>query len=343
MKFNFSSMFSNDLAIDLGTANTLVFLKNHDIVLNEPSVVAVRKNSQEIVAFGDAAKEMVGRTPGEILTIRPLKDGVIADFELAEQMIRHFIRKAVQTRIPRPRIAICVPSGITEVEKRAVRDSAEHAGAREVYLIDEPMAAAIGLGLPIDQPVGSMIVDIGGGTTEIAVIAMYGIVNSISIRIGGDEMNDGIIQYFKKTFNLLIGENTAELIKCKFGSASPFEGKGSMAVKGRDLVVGIPKTVSINAGQVQEALSETVNSIVESVKLCLETTPPELSADILDRGILMSGGGSQLKGLDERLRRETNLPVIVSEEPLLAVVRGTGKVLEDLNSYRKVLTQIRRY
>ncbi|NIA28409.1 MAG: MreB/Mrl family cell shape determining protein [Actinobacteria bacterium] len=343
MKFNFSTMFSNDLAIDLGTANTLVFLKNHDIVLNEPSVVAIRKNSQEIVAFGDAAKEMVGRTPGEIITVRPLKDGVIADFELAEQMIRHFIRKAVPTRIPRPRIAICVPSGITEVEKRAVRDSAEHAGAREVYLIDEPMAAAIGLGLPIDQPVGSMIIDIGGGTTEIAVIAMHGIVNSISIRIGGDEMNDAIIQYFKKTFNLLIGENTAELIKCKFGSASPHEGKGSMPVKGRDLVVGIPKTVTINALQVQEALSETVNSIVESVKLCLETTPPELSADILDRGILMSGGGSQLKGLDERLRRETNLPVIVSEEPLLAVVRGTGKVLEDLNSYRKVLTQIRRY
>jgi len=343
MKFNFSTMFSNDLAIDLGTANTLVFLKNRDIVLNEPSVVAIRKNSQEIVAFGDAAKEMVGRTPGEIITIRPLKDGVIADFELAEQMIRHFIRKAVQTRIPRPRIAICVPSGITEVEKRAVRDSAEHAGAREVYLIDEPMAAAIGLGLPIDQPVGSMIIDIGGGTTEIAVIAMYGIVNSISIRIGGDEMNDAIIQYFKKTFNLLIGENTAELIKCKFGSASPHEGKGEMPVKGRDLVGGIPKTVTINAMQVQEALSETVNSIVESVKLCLETTPPELSADILDRGILMSGGGSQLKGLDERLRRETNLPVIVSEEPLLAVVRGTGKVLEDLNSYRKVLTQIRRY
>lgn len=343
MKFKFSSIFSNDLAIDLGTANTLVFVKNRDIVLDEPSVVAIRKNSQEIVAFGNAAKEMVGRTPGEIITIRPLKDGVIADFELAEQMIRYFIRKAVSTRIPRPRIAICVPSGITEVEKRAVRDSAEHAGAREVYLIEEPMAAAIGLGLPIDQPVGSMIIDIGGGTTEIAVISMNGIVNSVSIRIGGDEMNDAIIQYFKKKFNLLIGENTAEFIKCKFGSASPYEGKGSIQVKGRDLVVGIPKTVAINANQVQEALAETVNSIVESVKLCLETTPPELSADILDRGILISGGGSQLKGLDERLRRETNLPVILSEEPMLAVVRGTGKVLEDFNTYRKVLTQIRRY
>ena len=343
MKFNLSAMFANDLAIDLGTANTLVYVKNRDIVLNEPSIVAIRKNTQEIVAFGNAAKEMVGRTPGEIITIRPLKDGVIADFELAEQMIRHFIRQSVATRVPRPRIAICVPSGITEVEKRAVRDSAEHAGAREVYLIEEPMAAAIGLGLPIDQPVGSMIIDIGGGTTEIAVLAMYGIVNSISIRIGGDEMNEAIIQYFKKTANLLIGENTAEEIKCRFGSAAPYEAKGSMSIKGRDLVAGIPRTITVSAEQVQEALTETVNSIVESVKLCLETTPPELSADILDRGILMTGGGAQLKGLDERLRQETNLPVIVAEEPLLAVARGTGKVLEDLNSYRKVLTQIRRY
>jgi rod shape-determining protein MreB and related proteins len=343
MNIHFSTLFSNDLAIDLGTANTLVYVKHRDIVINEPSVVAIRKRTQEIVAFGNAAKEMVGRTPEEIITIRPLKDGVIADFELAEQMIRYFIRRAVPTRIPRPRIAICVPSGITEVEKRAVRDSAEHAGAREVYLIEEPMAAAIGLGLPIDQPVGSMIIDIGGGTTEIAVIAMYGIVNAVSSRIGGDEMNEAIIQYFKRTFNLLIGENTAENIKCEHGSASPFDARGSLSVKGRDLILGIPKTVDITAKQVQEALSETVNSIVDSVKQCLEATPPELSADILERGILMSGGGSMLHGLDERLRQETNLPVIVSEEPLLAVVRGTGKVLEDINAYRRVLTHIKRY
>ncbi|OGC01288.1 rod shape-determining protein [candidate division KSB1 bacterium RBG_16_48_16] len=343
MKFNLRSFFSNDLAIDLGTANTLVYAKNRDVILNEPSVIAIRKHDQEIVAFGKEAKEMVGRTPGEIITVRPLKDGVIADFELSEQMIRHFIRKTMVTRIPRPRIAICVPSGITDVEKRAVRDSAEHAGAREVYLIEEPMAAAIGLGLPIDQPVGSMVIDIGGGTTEIAVIAMYGIVNAVSIRIGGDEMNNAIIQYFKKTFNLLIGENTAEDIKCNLGSAAPYENKGEMVVKGRDLVIGIPKTVTITSKQAQEALTEPVNAIVDSLKMCLENTPPELSADILDRGILMSGGGALLKGLDERLRKETNLPVIVAEEPMLAVARGTGKVLEDMAKYRRVLTHIKRY
>ena len=343
MSFGLGSFFSNDLAIDLGTANTLVYVRGRDVVLDEPSVVAIRKSTQEIVAFGNQAREMVGRTPGEIITIRPLKDGVIADFELAEQMIRHFIRKAMPTRIPRPRIAICVPTGITEVEKRAVRDSAEHAGAREVYLIEEPMAAAIGLGLPIDQPVGNMIIDIGGGTCEIAVIAMYGIVNSVSIRIGGDEMNEAIVQYFKKSFNLLIGEITAEEIKCDLGSAAPYDGKGTMTVKGRDLVDGIPKTVNISTKQVQEALSDTVDQLVDSVKMCLEQTPPELSADILDRGILMSGGGSMLKGLDERLRRETNLPVILAEEPLLAVVRGTGKVLEDITRFRKVLTHIKRY
>lgn len=343
MSFGFGSLFSNDLAIDLGTANTLIYVRGKDVVLDEPSVVAIRKSTQEIVAFGSQAREMVGRTPGEIITIRPLKDGVIADFELAEQMIRYFIRKAMPMRFPRPRIAICVPTGITEVEKRAVRDSAEHAGAREVYLIEEPMAAAIGLGLPIDQPVGNMVIDIGGGTCEIAVIAMYGIVNSISIRIGGDEMNEAIVQYFKKSANLLIGEITAEEIKCDLGSAAPFDGKGTLTVKGRDLVAGIPKIVTISTKQVQEALADTVDQLVESVKMCLEQTPPELSADILDRGILMSGGGSMLKGLDERLRRETNLPVILAEEPLLSVVRGTGRVLEDIPRFRKVLTHIKRY
>ncbi len=338
-----SSLFSNDLAIDLGTANTLVFAKNRDIVLNEPSVVAIRKRTQEILAFGFEAKEMVGRTPGEIITVRPLKDGVIADFDLAEQMIRYFIKKSSPSLIPRPRIAICIPSGITEVEKRAVRDAAEHAGAKEVHLIEEPMAAAIGLGLPIDQPVGSMVIDIGGGTTEIAVISMYGIVNATSVRIGGDEMNEAIIQYFKKEFNLLIGENTAELLKCEYGSAAPVKPDGRTAVKGRDLIEGIPKTVDITAMQIQDALTETVDSIVSAVKQCLESTPPELSADILDRGILMSGGASLLNGLDLRLREETKLPVIVSEEPKLAVVRGTGMVLENLNLYRKILTQIKQY
>ncbi len=338
-----SKILSNDLAIDLGTAYTLVHAKNRDIVLNEPSVVALRKRTQEILAFGNEAKEMVGRTPGEIITVRPLKDGVIADFDLAEQMIRYFIKKSASSLIPRPRVAICIPSGITEVEKRAVRDAAEHAGAKEVYLILEPMAAAIGLGLPIDQPVGSMVINIGGGTTEIAVISMYGIVNAKSIRIGGDEMNEAIIQYFKKEFNLLIGENTAELLKCDYGSAAPVVARGETTVKGRDLIEGIPKTVTITAGQVQEALSETVNTIVEVVKQCLEATPPELSADILDRGILMSGGVSLLRGLDIRLRQETNLPVIVAEEPKLAVVRGTGMVLENLDIYRKILTHIKHY
>jgi rod shape-determining protein MreB and related proteins len=343
MKFNLHTFLLNDIAIDLGTANTLVYLCKRDIVLNEPSVVALRKSDHQTVAFGSDAREMVGRTPDEIITIRPLKDGVIADFDLAEQMIRYFIRKSLPSRFPRPRIAICVPTGITEVEKRAVRDAAEHAGAREVYLVEEPMAAAIGLGLPIQKPVGNMIIDIGGGTTEIAVIAMYGIVNSISIRIGGDEMNESIIQFFKKQFNLLIGNITAEEIKCQLGSAAPYEDKGTMEVKGRDLVAGIPKTVNISSKQVQEALAETVQSMVESVKMCLEMTPPELSADILDRGILLTGGGALLKGIDERLRQETNLPVILAEEPLLAVVRGTGMVLEDLNKYRKVLSHIKKY
>jgi len=343
MKFNLGRFIANDLAIDLGTANTLVYVRGRDVVLNEPSVVAIGKNDQEILAFGKEAKEMVGRTPSEIITVRPLKDGVIADFELAEQMIRHFIRAAQVPRIPRPRIAICVPSGITEVEKRAVRDSAEHAGAREVYIIEEPMAAAIGVGLPVDEPVGSMVIDVGGGTTEIAVIALSNIVNSISIRIGGNEMDEAIIQYLKKTENLLIGENTAEEIKCELGSAIPKPDDGHKMIKGRDLVGGIPKTIEVTTEQVYEALTESVNSIVESVKMCLEMTPPELSADILDRGILVTGGGALLHGLDQRLRDETNLPVIVAEEPMLAVVRGTGKVLEDLNGFQKVYHQVKRY
>lgn len=337
------SFLTNDIAIDLGTANTLVYVRGRGVVVNEPSVVALRKGDQEIVAYGKQAKEMLGRTPGEIITVRPLKDGVIADFELAEKMIRHFIRRVTTNRLIRPRVAICIPSGITEVEKRAVRDSAEHAGAREVYLIDEPMAAAIGVGLPIDEPIGSMVIDIGGGTTEIAVLSLSGIVNDISIRIGGDEMNEAIVQHFKSTYNLLIGEITAEAIKCTLGSAGPYKGNGSTFVKGRDLLAGIPKTVEVTSTEIQQALANCVEEIVRAVKLCLERTPPELSADILDRGLVLTGGGALLHGMDERLRQETNLPVIVAEDPLTCVVRGTGTVLENLNGYEKVLSKLKRY
>jgi len=336
-------ILSNDIAIDLGTANTLVYVKGKGVVVDEPSVVALQKNDQKIVAYGANAKQMVGRTPGEIVTVRPLRDGVIADFELAERMIRYFIRRVQPTSLIRPRIAICIPSGVTEVEKRAVRDSAEHAGAKNVYLIDEPMAAAIGVGLPIEEPVGSMIIDVGGGTTEIAVIAMNGIVSSVSIRVAGDEMTEAIIQYFKKNYNLLLGENTAEFIKCSIGSAAPYQERGTLMIKGRDLVSGIPKTIEIRGSEVQDSLAEPVNLIVKSTKQCLDQTPPELAADIVDRGIILSGGGTLLKGLDERLRRETNLPVIVAEEPMTCVVRGTGKILDDLVKYQNVLSKAKRY
>jgi len=343
MGFNWKDLFISDIAMDLGTASTLVYVRGKGVLVNEPSIVAVRKTDQQIVAYGHAAKEMQGRTPHEITTVRPLKDGVIADFELTEAMIRHFVRRVQVNRIWRPRMAISIPSGVTEVEKRAVRDSAEHAGAREVHLIDEPMAAAIGIGLPIEEPVGSMVVDIGGGTTEIAVISLSGIVNHSSIRIAGDEMNEAIIQHFKRNYNLLIGENTAEHIKCTMGSAAPYNDKSTTSVRGRDLVGGIPKTVEISVMEVQEALAEPVNAIVEATKLCLENTPPELSADILDRGIALTGGGALLKSLDERLVRETSLPVHVAEDPLTCVVRGTGKVLESIHHYQKVLTRVRRY
>lgn len=336
-------LLANDIAIDLGTANTLVYVRGRGVVVNEPSVVALKKDDQQVVAYGRQAKEMLGRTPGEIVTVRPLKDGVIADFELAEKMIRYFIRKVTSNRLIRPRVAICIPSGITEVEKRAVRDSAEHAGAREVYLVDEPVAAAIGVGLPIEEPVGSMVVDIGGGTTEIAVLSLSGIVNDISIRIGGDEMNEAIVQHFKTNHSLLIGENTAEAIKCTLGSAAPYEGNGTTSVRGRDLLAGIPKTVEVTAKEIQAALAASVEAVVQAVKLCLERTPPELSADILDRGLVLTGGGALLKGIDERLRQETNLPVIVAEDPLTCVVRGTGRVLEDLSGYEKVLSKVKRY
>jgi rod shape-determining protein MreB len=337
------NLFSADIAIDLGTANTLIYMKGKGIVLNEPSIVAYDTTTKKLIAVGREAQAMLGRTHRDIQTIRPMKDGVIADFEIAEGMLRQLIRKVHPSWLPSRRIVISVPSGITEVEKRAVRDSAEHAGAKEVYLIAEPMAAAIGIGVDVDLPVGNIIIDIGGGTTEIAVIALSGIVNQESLRTAGDELTEAVMMFFKKNYNILIGERTAELIKCQVGSAMPLEEELMVEVKGRDLVAGIPKTIEVSSVEVREALAEPVSQIVEAVKRSLERTPPELSADILDRGMMLSGGGALLKGLDERLRLETNLPVHVAEDPLTAVVRGAGKVLEDLPRYMKVLLKGKRY
>jgi rod shape-determining protein MreB len=342
-KLGLFDFISSDIGIDLGTANTLVFVRGQGIVLNEPSVVAIERATGKVLAVGSAAKEMLGRTPGEIAAIRPLKDGVIADFEISEKLLSDFIRRVIRHRyLMKPRIVISVPSGITEVEKRAVRDSAENAGAREVFLLQEPMAAAIGVGLPVDQPSGVMIIDVGGGTSEIAVIALNGIVNNISIRIAGDEMNDAIIMYLKKNYNLLIGELTAEEIKMKIGSAFPLEKEISLEIKGRDLVAGVPKNLKLSSVQVREALVEPIDRIIEAVRQSLERTPPELASDILDRGIILTGGGALLRGLDKRLRQETNLPVNVADDPLTCVVRGTGKVLENMHQYSKVLMKSRR-
>lgn len=336
------NFLTNDIGIDLGTANTLVWLKGEGIVLNEPSVVAIETESEKLIAIGTEAKEMVGRTPSHIKTIRPLKDGVITDFEITEQMLRAFIRKVIKTRfLVKPRIVISVPSGITEVEKRAVAESAHNAGAREVYLISEPMAAAIGIGIPIEDAKGNMITDIGGGTSEIAVIALSGIVNRTSIRIAGDEMDEAIISYLKKKYNLLIGDQTAEMVKIQIGTAFPLAEELKMDVKGRDLVDGIPKTTVISSEEVREALEEPVSAILQAVHEALEQTPPELAADIVDRGIVMTGGGAILRGLDKRIRKETGLPAFVVEDPLTCVVRGTGKIISDFPKYAKLLERER--
>jgi rod shape-determining protein MreB len=331
-------MFSNDLAIDLGTANTLIYVKGKGIVLSEPSVVAIKKGTNNVLKVGKEAKEMLGRTPGSIVAIRPMKDGVIADFDVTEQMIRQFIWKIHNRKtLVRPRIIMCVPSGITQVEKRAIRDSAEQAGAREVHLIEEPMAAAIGAGLGVQEPSGNMIVDIGGGTTEVAVISLGGIVYSQSVRIAGDEMDEAIIQYLKRKYNLLVGERTAENIKIHLGSAYPFEDPSrKMEIKGRDLVEGIPKALTINDSDIREALHDPIYAIVDAVKTALERTPPELASDLAEKGIVMAGGASLLHGLDTLIALETHLRVWVADDPLSCVVLGTGKVLDELNLLKTV-------
>lgn len=335
-------LFSNDMGIDLGTATTLVFVKGEGVVLCEPSVVAIERGTSHVLAVGEEAKRMLGRTPGNIIAIRPMKDGVISDFEITEAMLRYFIKKVHHRKVlVRPRIVIAIPSGITEVEKRAVKDSAERAGAREVFLIEEPIAAAIGVGLPIQEPVGNMIIDIGGGTTEIAVISLCGTVFSRSIRIGGDEMNEAIIEYLKKTYNLMVGERTSEDIKIKIGSAYPLEEEMSMEVKGRDLVAGLPKTVTITSEEIRESLQEPLRAILESIKISLERTPPELAADLIDHGIVMAGGGSLLKGLDKLISEETGLPVHVTDDPVTAVANGTGIVLSEIQYLKKVTVPVK--
>jgi rod shape-determining protein MreB len=334
---DFLGWFSNDLAIDLGTANTLVYLKGKGIVINEPSVVAIEKKTGKVLAVGAEAKKMLGRTPGNIVAIRPMKDGVIADFEIAEKMLSHFITKTHnRSTFVRPRIVIGVPSRITQVEKRAVRDSAQLAGAREVYLIEQPVAAAIGAGLPIAEPSGNMVVDIGGGTTDVAVISLAGIVYSESVKVAGDKMDEAIMNYIKRKYNLLIGEPMAEQIKFEIGSAFPLEERRTITIKGRDLISGIPKTLVMDDSEIREALSEPISAIVNAIKVALENTPPELAGDIIDRGIVLTGGGSLLRGMDIRLREETNLPVITVENPLTTVVLGTGKVLDEIELLKKV-------
>ncbi len=331
-------LFSNDIGIDLGTANTLVYVRGQGVVLCEPSVVAIERGTNHVLAVGEEAKRMLGRTPGNIVAIRPMKDGVIADFEVTEAMLRYFIRKVHKhNRLVSPRVVIAVPSGITEVEKRAVKDSAERAGARSpVYLVEEPIAAAIGVGLPIHEPAGNMIIDIGGGTTEMAVISLAGIVYAKSIRIGGDEFDEAIIQHMKKAYNLMIGERTAEIVKIRLGSAYPLEKEGTMDVKGRDILAGLPKTVTVTSEEIRESLSEPVAAIVEAVRITLERTPPELSADLIDRGLVLAGGGALLRNFDKLLSEETGLPVRIADDPLTAIALGTGRYLSDINLLKKL-------
>jgi rod shape-determining protein MreB len=331
-------VFSNDIGIDLGTATTLVYVKGQGVVLCEPSVVAVDRNTHQVLAVGEEAKRMLGRTPGNIVAIRPMKDGVIADFDITEAMLRYFIRKVHKRRpLVTPRVVIAVPSGITEVEKRAVKDSAERAGARSpVFLVEEPIAAAIGVGLPIHEPSGNMVVDIGGGTTEIAVISLAGIVFSKSIRIGGDELDEAVIAHLKKTYNLMIGERTAEEVKIKIGSAYPLEEEMTMEVRGRDILAGLPKTITVSSEEIREALSEAIASILEAIRITLERTPPELSADLISRGLVLAGGGALLRGLDKIISEETGLPVHIADDPLTAVALGTGRYLSDINLLKRL-------
>jgi rod shape-determining protein MreB len=337
-------IFSRDLGIDLGTANSLVYIRGRGIVLREPSVVAIQRDTGQVLAVGEEAKQMIGRTPGNIVAIRPMKDGVIADFDTTQSMIKYFIYKALRGRtfLVRPRVVISVPSGATPVEERAVREAALQAGAREAYLIEEPMAAAIGAGLPVHEPTGNMVVDIGGGTTEVAVISLGGIVTSSSIRIAGDEMDEAIVQHIKRNYNLMIGERTAEEIKIEIGTACPPNHVEVYAVRGRDLLTGLPKTVEITSAEVYQALQEPVQRILEAIKLTLEKTPPELAADIMDRGIVMTGGGSLLRGIDRLVSEQTGMPVHITEEPLLSVAYGTGKVLENIDVLQRVLIQPKR-
>lgn len=334
-------MFGKDMGIDLGTANTLVHLKGKGVILTEPSVVAIQSDNGRVLAVGDDAKRMIGRTPGNIIAIRPMKDGVIADFDVTQAMLNYFINKVLGPRTPfmRPRVIISIPTGCTTVEERAVKEAALQAGAKEAYLIEEPMAAAIGAGLPVYEPTGNLIVDIGGGTTEVAVISLGGIVTAKSVRVAGDNMDSDIMQHLKKNYNLLIGERTAEDIKISIGSALWEGDEEYYEVRGRDLVSGLPKTIKVSSSEIQTALKETVDHIIEGIKVCLEKTPPELASDIIDRGIVMAGGGALLKGLDKLISQETNIPVYACEDPLLAVARGTGKVLENIEVLKRVLIQ----
>src|SRR5436189_1634068 len=335
---NSMSFLGRDMAVDLGTANTLVYVRGRGIVLNEPSVVAINTNTKGILAVGTEAKRMIGRTPGNIVAIRPLKDGVIADFDITERMLRYFIQKVHRRRhFAKPRVVVCVPSGITGVEQRAVKDAGYQAGARKVYIIEEPMAAAIGAGLPIHEPTGNMVVDIGGGTTEVAVISLGGIVTSTSIRIGGDELDEAIIQFVKKEYSLLLGERTSEAIKVAVGSVFPLPEEMIAEIKGRDLVSGLPKTIHITAEEVRKAIEEPVNAIIDAIKNTLDRTPPELAADIMEKGIVLTGGGALLRGLDERLKHETGMPVHIADNPLSSVAIGSGKCLEEFEVLQRVL------